>query len=328
MWGADIDRELLERTGLASSYDGWQTALVWAGIIAAVAAIAIAIATYQTGYAIPKRAEEQGKQLDADLMKQPVSAWPTRLLLGNGWSEEKTVGDLSVLIDHPSAVAVGVEPTGILIRRGEQTLAWAKAVPFGERYVWPYAQVSNQLEDGSNAIPITQAVSGTGIGEFIRQTGSYPVDVIGVGLESSHGGDSADIYRELSDDRGASLVEAVANSITIIDPNKEVRYRTIGVGRALTKANKGSDAERRQRSALVIVIARMSHDTINLPDTKRLITLLMDVDLKVVDLSDYEYSSMAARRLSDPLVFGDPSAAPWIAPQIPVADALAARVRK
>ncbi|MDP3739735.1 MAG: hypothetical protein Q8R02_20275 [Hyphomonadaceae bacterium] len=310
---------------MAATYDGWQFALVAAAIVAGIAAIVIAVATYQTSHAIPKLADERSLKLDADLMQQPESAWPTRLLLANGWANEKAIDDLTILVEHPSEDAIGPQPTGILVRRGEQTLVWAKAVPFGERYVWPYAQVSDQLEDGDNSVSISQVVAGTGIADFIRQTENYPVDIVGVGLESSHGGDAADIYRKLSDDRGVSLVEAVSNSITVVNPQKLLRYRTIGIGRALTKAEKGSNAERRQRSALVIVIARMSHDIINLPETNQLITLLMDVDLKAIDLTDYEYSAIAARRLSVPLVFGDSDAEPWVVPPISAADALAAR---
>ncbi len=76
---------------------------------------------------------------------------------------------------------------------------------------------------------------------------------------------------------------------------------------------------------MVIVISRMSHDTINLPDTASLITLLMDVDLKVIDLSDYEYSAVAARRLSGPIVFDGSGTEAWTTPPIPLSEALAAR---
>lgn len=234
-------------------------------------------------------------------------------------------GELTILVERPLANAVGPQPTGILIRRGEQTLAWAKAVPFGERFIWPYAQVSDQLEDGANRIAISQVVGGTGIAEFIRQTSDFPVDVIGVGLESSHGGDSADIYRKLSDVRGSHLVEAVNKSITVFNPAKTVRYRTLGLGRALENVEKDSDAERRQRSALVIVIARMSHDTINLPETDALVKLLMDVDLTAVDLGEYEYSCMAAERLSPSLVFDDSVSETWSLPKVSAEDAIAMR---
>ena len=294
-------------------------------IAAAIVAIIVAVGVYQVNVAIPKLAAERSELLDAELMKQPVSAWPTRLLLSNGWESNQSIGDLTVLVDNPPAGAVGTEPTGILIRRGEQTLAWAKAVPFGERFVWPYAQVSDELEDGDNTVAIAQVVARTGIADFVRQTENYPVDVVGVGLESSDGGDPTDKYRKLSDERGVSLVEAVNRSIVVVNPQKVVRYRTLGLGRALAMAPKGSEVERLQRSALVIVIARMSHDTINLPETNALVTLLMDIDLNVVDLSNYEYSAVAARRLSGPLVFEDSSAEPWTAPEIPVSEALAAR---
>ncbi len=305
--------------------------MFWAAAIGALviflAAIVGAIAAYQVNSAIPKRAAEIAERLDAQLMQQPVSAWPVRLLMKHDWKPEKTIDTLTVYVHHPETDAVGIQPTGIQIRRGEQTLAWAEAVPFGERYVWPYAQVSDHLEDGQNAIPIVQVVAGTGIADFIRQTGAFPVEVIGVGLESSDGGDPKDTYRELSDDRGMNLAEAVNRSITVMAPGKELRFRTVGLGRALTRAAKNSDPERRQRSALIIVVARMSQDTINLPDTPQLTALLMDVDLKVVDLTDYEYSAVAARRLSVPIVFDGSGGQPWTPPKIPIAEALAARVK-
>ncbi len=113
---------------------GAMTALI-AGLLAAYAA-------YQVNFAIPKRAAELSEQLDAQLMQQVVSAWPTRLLVRDGWRPEKTISDLTVYVRHPAPESTGVQPTSMQIRRGEQTLVWAEAVPFGERYVWPFDEVS------------------------------------------------------------------------------------------------------------------------------------------------------------------------------------------
>lgn len=329
MEGQGIERELLERTDLASSYDFWQAVIVWAAIVGAVlVAVASIVGFYandQVTRVIPKLAAEKSEKLDAEIMKQPASAWPTRVLLKNGWQDKKVSGELTVLVHKTVATPSEYQPTEALIKKGDQTLAWARAVAFGDHRIWPYGPVVDYLEDGANKIPIEKALAGAGLAEFVRQTGTEPVDVIGVGLESSSGGDPNDTFRELSDTRGMHLVGAADKVITIVSADKSISLRTLGLGRALTHAEKDSDQERRQRTALVIVIARMSHDTIMLPLNEALTTLIMDVPLTSVDLRDYEYFTMAAKRLSAPLVFGDAQAEPWTAPRISVQEALALR---
>lgn len=309
-----VDRFLLERTELASTYDSWQTGLLIAGIIAALAGLFTAVCMYQLND-IPKRAARLEAASDARTLERPPSEWPTRLLEKHGWAKSSAVDGLDVFVQRHPPVADGVRVTGVLFKRGELTIVWATAVALGEKYVWPYAQDSEVLEDGEVAVPILDAIPKGEVAAFIRESGSFPVDVIGVGLESSHGGDPEDVFRELSDLRGQRLVEALSRSVTVTTPNKVVNFRSLGLGRAKSIANKGTELERKQRSALIFVIARMNNDTVTSPLEQTLRNLVLNANLTSLNLSDYEYTNQLDLRLSPPLWFDDSELEDWTVPE-------------
>jgi hypothetical protein len=309
-----VDRFLLERTELSSTYDTWQTGLLFAGIIAGVAMAASALCAYQLSE-IPKKAARLEAASDAQTLERPPSEWPIRLLEKHGWARNSDVDGLDVFVQRQPPSADGVRITGVLFKRGELTVVWATAVALGEKYVWPYAQDSEVLEDGEVAVPILDAIPKGEVAAFIRQSGNFPVDVIGVGLESSHGGDPADVYRELSDLRGQRLVEALSWSVTVTSPNKVVHYRSLGLGRAQSIASKGTELERKQRSALIVAVARMNNDTVTSPLEATLKNLVLNADLTSLNLSDYEYKDQLDVRLSPPLWFDDSELDEWSVPE-------------
>tara|TARA_R110001606_G_scaffold272376_1_gene420897 strand:- start:786 stop:1796 length:1011 start_codon:yes stop_codon:yes gene_type:complete len=326
-----IERSILNETGLSNAIDGWQSIAFWFGISAAIATsvaallgIGFVVARNQVENVIPKKAEALLQERRAVLVEQPESTWPDWFLAEQGWLNVEPEDGIKVFVLRPDKKSAEPQTTGIILKRGTQTLVWANAITLGDQYVWPYAQDKSDLEDGENTIPIGKAIAGTGITQIIRKSEKAQIDIIGVGLESSHGGDPKDEFRELSDSRGQQLISAAEQVIEIPLPSRKINYRTLGLGRALTLEEKGSVAERRQRSALIVVIARMSHDTLMLPLGEAITKLVMDVDIGTVELSNYEYSRVASRRLSVPIV-DDSELDTWSAPKINVEEALSHR---
>jgi len=327
----EINRDLLLEAGLSNTFDWWQTALLWSAAITAGLTLITAgvgcfafYARYKVQNDLPLRAEAARGNLRQSLSLEPPSAWPDWYMVEQGWRHEKDLGELKVFTLSAEPLEGGANTTGIIFKNGSQTVAWAEAIALGDHYVWPYAEDSYELEDGDNTVPIQQAISGTGIANIIRQSPTHFIDVIGVGLESSDGGDPDDEYRELSDNRGMQLAFAARSVIEEPSDSRRVGYRSLGLGRAMNKVARGSQLERQQRSALLVVVARMSHDEIRLPLTDTLSAIVMDVDINTLSLADYEYSCAAEERLSGVWV-DDPNAQEWEVPKISVAEALARR---
>jgi hypothetical protein len=214
----------------------------------------------------------------------------------------------------------------LILRRDEENVAWAQAIPFGQRYVWPYAQVSDHLEDGKAQVEIRTVVKDTGISDFLRSTGESPAEIIGVGLESSDGGDPKDEIRQLSIDRAINLLAAVSQAIELPHTPKRIYYRQLGLGRARRSELKESEPERKQRSALVIVVAFLRQDTATQSTEQTLETLLRRLPLQQINLMDYEFSYAMAERMGERLAIGSaPRGDRWEHPPITVEQAIARR---
>lgn len=290
-----VDRQILESTGWALWFDVSQIVYIFAGIVAVLALAA-------NNWWIPLRAEKAAAMAESELKAQPVFAWSRRLLLEDKWEQVDDGGELTFFIKHPTQTLDETRTTSVVVKEGETTLSWINIVALASNNVWPIGAYQ-ELEDGKNPLSVFEAVAGTGIADIIRSTGSVPIEIIGVGLESSYGGDDEDTHRRLSIRRGTELVRACHRSLTVLDPTRRISYRTLGLGRARDFAAKDTDIERRQRSALVIVVASMQSTPALLSVDETLAALVMNVEVVGVDLSRYEYSSLADVRLSPSLKF-------------------------
>jgi hypothetical protein len=300
-----LDPEIVAEAGLERALSTWEGLQVLSGWIAAFAAAFTALATLghfivkdRVDRVIPNKVRQIHDQRRQTFLALPESSWPDWLLLENGWKQEDRRGDLKSFVSTSEVSDFGAYSTDIILKRGSQTLVWANAIALGDRYIWPYASEGEELEDGDNTITVQQAIAGTGISNFVRKNIGARIDIVGVGLESSHGGDDEDARRKLSVSRGRKLISASEQTIEVPFDSTQVNYRVLGLGRALTTAEKGSDAERRQRSVLVLALARKSHDEIMFPVEDAIEILITDFDLGSPELADYEYACVAKERLS------------------------------
>ena len=295
--GAIVDRSLLEQAGVVKNYDlwagiagaaGWVTGV--ATLFAALGGIALLLANQQTA-AFVTAAETFGKNLDAKTRQGPVSSWPTRLLREDKWVEAPAPSGLTRWT-KPRTAAQGSDvppPTEMLIMTGEETLAHILASPFGDKFAWPYGPIADRLKDGARDVRLVEAVRRLGIADFIRTSNAPVVQVIGVGLESSHGGDPKDHTRALSWGRGVALAVAASQSIVSIDPTR-IQYRGLGLGRAIKQESRETAAERRQRSALIMTVAFHRYDAAVLSLEDSIWQAIVEVPLSDLDLLGYEYA--------------------------------------
>ncbi|MEO1381049.1 MAG: hypothetical protein AAFU69_11975 [Pseudomonadota bacterium] len=332
-----VDPEMLVETNLSEAMVNWQTWSFWLGWLASLGAVAVAALTagyfyanYQVERGIPSAVQRRLAELRETIPADPVSTWPDWFLHEEGWESREHPDGLKVFVLKPSGDTSDPNKTGVLFRQGQQTLVWANVISLGDRYVWPYGQNSDVLEDGDNTLGIADAIAGTGLADVIRGVvnteivDNTEIDVVGVGLESSHGGDPNDVFRKLSDLRGQNLIAAAKQVIEVPFASIDIRYRSLGIGRALIEQAERSDLERRQRSALLLVVARFSHDHIQMPLETALSKLVSETDLGAINVSEYEYSCAIVQRLSSPLV-DDPNLPEWTIPELSVTDDLALR---
>ncbi|MDX1292129.1 MAG: hypothetical protein R3265_04895, partial [Hyphomonas sp.] len=301
---------------------GWLAALATA--VAAVFAFVHFIAKDRVERVIPNKAREVQDQRRQTLLDLPESSWPDWLLLENGWTQEDHGNDLKSFILVSTENNSGAHSTDIILKRGSQTLVWANAIALGDRYVWPYSGEGDELEDGENTITVHRAIAGIGLSDFVRKNIDARIDIVGVGLESSHGGDDTDVYRNLSVARGRKLISASEQSIEVPVLSTQLNYRVLGLGRALTAVEKGSDAERRQRSVLILALARKSHDEIMFSVEDAIDFLVTDFDFLSPELSDYEYACVIKERLSPVLKLVENSTE-WTAPELSASEAVSRR---
>lgn len=255
-------------------------------------------------------AEEQS------LLEQSVSVWPTKLLLKQGWRSKPGMTNLTIWFDAPNDPKPEATSVEVLIKADEETLAHAVVTTFGENYVWPYREDDDFLKDGDENISIRSAIQGTKIGSHVRGAERKPIEVIGVGLESSHGGDPDDIYRHLSDLRGQALIAATRVTLTDTAAQERISYRALGLGRSVDPASFQSLKEKRQRGVLILTIIRHKSEVVELPITAAITQILADETLIGMDLSEYEYFCLIPDRLSPPLNFEGTGEGYWTPPEV------------
>lgn len=303
-----VERQILESTGWAVWYDAFSIVGVIAGIITV-------LATALNTWWIPRQAENAVAAKEIALKQQPVFMWPSRLLLEDEWKKVEDAGELEFYVKQPQPKVGEIQTADLIIKDGDVTVSWIKIITLAQNHVWPIGS-DKELEDGKNTVSISDAIAGSGIADFIRGTPDVPIDIIGVGLESSFGGDPLDTHRRLSIRRGTQLIRASHNALTIVDPDRTVNYRTLGLGRALDVAVKDTDSERRQRSALIVAVANLQTTPALLSVEKTIASLVLRVELTGVDLSRYEYSTLAEDRLSPSLKLDGDGSNPWKVPDI------------
>ena len=207
--------------------------------------------------------------------------------------------------------------TSVILKQGEQTVLWANVFAGGHRYIWNYAEPDQKplepLLDGDIELSVDDAIQKIEFGELIRSASEKDkIDIVGIGLESSHGGDEDDTIRKLSRTRGALLAGAVNRKLNITDPDRQVAYYSLGLGRALTSAPRGTEKEKRQRAVVLIVAARARQDIGVIGAEEAIGDLVMNVKVGDIQLTDYEYSMAADIRLSGPLTFDGTGAPDWL----------------
>lgn len=272
-------------------------------------------------------ADTFGKTRDAELRLQPVSAWPDRLLMEDKWTQS-IASDGRALWESPIAAArqSGLPPPrDLLVRENEETLAWIRVLPFGDRYVWPYGPLSDRLKDGGTDVELRTVVSKLGVGDFVRSSEPYPVEIVGVGLESAHGGDPEDVARLLSWRRSILLAQTTGQSIVVTDTSRRIRFRGLSLGRALTNEPKETLAEQRQRSALIVAVVFMKHDAVNLRLDEELLRTIFRLRLQGVDLMNYEYSFSAMSRLTAAIAVAGGGDGPLSPPTMTANEAMKSR---
>lgn len=295
-------------------------------LVVAVGGLALLVANGKLT-SLTTAAETFGKTRDAQIRLQPVSAWPDRLLKEDGWTQTIAASDRIIWESQPPAPK-GSEPplpTDLLVRSNEETLAWVRVLPFGDRYVWPYGAQSDRLKDGNADVEVLAVVSRLGIGDFVRSSERALVEIVGVGLESSHGGDPNDDTRMLSWERSVLLAQAAGQSLTVTDPMKPIRFRGLSLGRALKAEERETIAEQRQRSALIVAVAFLKYDTVNLRLDEELLRPILNLRLHGVNLMGYEYSYAAMPRLTDAIAVTGGGDGPLDQPTMTADEAVARR---
>lgn len=326
-----MDREAIVRAGLQSSFDFWAAVSFWAPLLLALATLASGIALYQIQIGIPRQAAELNGATERKLSAQSPAAWPSWLLAKKGWTKVKDRGVLPTPLDaYYRASPEASSSSGqleILIRHGDQSVALARTLTLGDKWSWPFGLATDDIEDGSTSVRLVDALRGTNLSQFVKENAAFPIDLVGIGLESSIDGDAEDTLRVLSDRRGVKVAHRAHDLLQPIRVEKDISYRSLGLGRNLDSGvAEGTEVERRQRSVLVAVFARLSNDVVAASIEDAILWIVIDTSNLVsgVDLRRYEYAYAAKQRLSSPLTWsGDGT--PRTFPTVTVQEALALR---
>lgn len=328
------------KAGLEASYNFWSLVRFWSGFgvvasgfVTAVAAFLLWYSAHQIDQRIPANAAKITGADEARLGSKSPAAWPEWLLLKKGWvavhPRTNWAKENNVRLFHRPMVTSGdVVRTEIILKQDDQTVAFAHLYSMGSGLSWPFDEAAGMVEDGNLRVDLDQVVKRSGLVEFASAYDRYPLDIVGVGLESSVSGQRADEYRRLSDVRGVIIAHAALKALSAVEAREHRSFRAIGLGRHLAVGvTKGSDAERKQRSVVLLALVRMRNDTITSPATSTILTILESSGsyVKFVDLDQYEYSYAADVRLSGELSWGDGGGALHKVPEVAVAEALRRR---
>lgn len=328
-----INRSDLIRAELDEEYDKWNHSYdFWASLvqwqswwpIVAIIIIFFAYTTFTESRqkhfkskisSVERKLEKFLINEEKSLLEKSETLWPQSLLLKRG-AEKYTLENGFIVYSKvvKTDIEEGVE---LQIRTSDdEVLAHAYVSSFGSRLVWPFNESDGFLEDGSNIVEIKEAISNTGIGKHIRQAQGVPVEVIGIGLESSFG-KNVDDRRLRSHNRGQELIKAVHLIIDETGKKSRITFRTLGLGKHTECAKiKNSEIERQQRSALIVVANLFRHEIVQLDIKNALKTILQDNQNLPIEISKYEGFPEIKDRLSVPIKFDGSGVSFWVPPPI------------
>lgn len=300
-------REMIYEAGLGPTFEYWTTVAYWAGWITSISAIIVPVAgailwfaNHSTGTRIPNLAAETMDSRRQEYEQRPAKTWPVWYLQEEGWTVSSLPDGLNLFTSSVEQSESGAT-TDILVKDGEDTIVQARIIALADNFIWPFGEAEATLNDGERSVELTRAIADTGAATLLRQNPASSVDIIGIGLESSVSGNSDDEYRELSYLRGRRLALAIEQVLSEPISQRSIRYRSLGLGRSLQTAQKDSDAERRQRSALIVIVLNDDHERQANNLERTLDLLLQGLNGLDVQLDRYEYSCAVNERLSPPL---------------------------
>ena len=328
-----MDREQLVAAGLADKFEYWsQAVLWWPAIFGALAVLAGAYCGSKTQIEIPKQVAKILGDEETRLLPQSVSAWPAWMLKKHNWirfERKDTIilpHNFSAFYHVPDALSGDAKEIDFLIKQGDVTVAAARTLTVGEKWSWPLSGYADTIEDGTNNKKLLDLLATTKLKQFANDNAMFDMDFVGIGLESSYGGEPTDELRTLSDRRGDVIAREAKKLLTPITFQKSVKFRTLGLGRSLaTGVMKGEEDERRQRSIFLAAFSRLDNNVTQATIEESILSIVIDASELVskVDLKNYEYSYAAKQRLSGGLVWN--GGQPRDLPTLTVNDALAMR---
>lgn len=184
-----------------------------------------------------------------------------------------------------------------IVRNSKDTVAVANVIRIHDEAYWPLA-IWEFLELDGAQISLSSIFEQSEVRTKVTRAQTAKSDFICIGL-TSHELESVGRRgsESLSDHRAKSLGEALI-SFGGLDHNRSDFY-AIGLGHALTFVEDGESSEaRNQRSAVVLAITRRQ-DIQEILELDRVTeALIQNYRTERIDLSDYEFSSDIANRLS------------------------------
>jgi hypothetical protein len=311
---------------LEQAADRWQSIFTYSfwlaaglGILATACGTLAGYAQYQLSTAIPQRKNAEQTRIETTLGEQTPNQWPAWYLeKRSDWFEQELEHPrgFRLFVSREDGLTVETKSTDIVVKDGDQTVLWAEKHVLGAKFHWAFAEPrrgnSTPILDGENAVSIKQALSGLELGKIVRYAEeSDTLDIIGVGLDSFAGSDN-DPKRKLSKIRGRDLAVNARTQIDRVDGRREPNYRSLGLGKALTPAVRDSADELRQRSVVIIVVARKRNDERAMSAEEAMATITMGLEGDEVDLSGYEFSGCALAALSNPVDFSGGGDQTWL----------------
>ncbi len=300
------DFSVLSKTGMMSA---WWTASLGFAILTAV----FGVVGLRVVGAIEQRAETKFRELEkAALQVALANEGLSRPL----WlkSDEELIADQFREIEIEEALQVFTGPprkientnstyVETVIKKDKVTVAVADVVSVDSLATWAFGS-DQKLYNGKVDIDLVNAIGASALSERIVAARAGISDVIAVGIESStiestSNKKASQIDAEpLSFRRAKELAWRASGAPLFLSDGPLVAYWTLDLGKGVSPAHKNTQAEMRQRAAIVVTISRRQNAVQSMPLREAIGLIVSRLEVDGTKLWDFENSANAASHLA------------------------------
>ena len=182
-----------------------------------------------------------------------------------------------------------------IIRVGNKTVAVSSVLAVADALVWK-PESDSQLLDGIRVVGRQEAIAGSQIENCLVDGVRKQVELVCVGLDSFPPSKTERVI-PLSARRARALYATVTSPEFVWSNNKFVEVTAIDLGKAIKPSDSGTEEERRQRAAIIIVLSRLETYERVVPFRFALGEIIRCSEIRGTVLSEFEHSDQPEDRL-------------------------------